>query len=348
MKTIFTFITCLIGSIFVSFAQSPTLNTLKAPTSPAGFLVGINSTEIPVFSDKTKLATEISNKTNGYTELPKSFAFDLAPFLLFRRNNLDSVKTKNLNRNFLLSFAFKDSSDNVQTKNTYPQNAQLAFGGLIQFNFKRKRNYREAKSLSNFNQGRSNQFTKISNAVIEAPNNPRDFLYTEGIKMALSGGTVMNQTDAKNNHSAVWLSVGSHFALDTVVNQSKKENQLAWIFMAKCQKNAVNSFQSTLDKEQGHVLVGLKLSYNSNQTKRFFMDIEGLIKQARFSSSPEIVRYDTGNYKFDLSMGIELSKNLVLTATVGKDFGSEVFNKSGSLFTFLNLAGGIGRTKKDI
>jgi hypothetical protein len=103
-----------------------------------------------------------------------------------------------------------------------------------------------------------------------------------------------------------------------------------------------------IDKEKSHIMSGIKLSFNSNQSSRYFIDIEGLYKQSTYSKIENVKLSNTGKYKFDMSIGLELSKNLVLSATIGKDFGSEIYKKSGSLFTFLNLVGGIGRSDKDI
>ncbi len=349
MKSLFMIITALFvytNSFGQSDSASVTLNTLKAPSSPAGFLLGLNAVEIPVFSDKTKLAAEISNKTNGYSTLPKSFAFDIAPLLIFRKENKDSVSSKNLNRNWLLSFGYKDSTE-LNVSKFIPSQAQLALGTHFQFNVKRKNNYKANNQKSNFNEKPSNSFTNISKAKLKDPN-PRDFLYTEGIKIAISGGLVYNQKNSSLDHSAGWVAFGSHFSLDTLLNNAKKENQYSWIIMTKFQNNSEASETYMLTKEKNQTLVGGKISLNYNKSTRYYIDLEGLYKKATFTKTESILIKNVGQFKFDGSFGVELAKNFVLSATIGKDFGSQIFNKSGSLFALLNIAGGLGRTKRDV
>lgn len=328
----------LLVSHFVSVGQEkkPNLNTLKAPSSPAGFLVGLNRTEIPVFSDKTKLAAELSNQTNGFTQLPKSFAIDFAPLMLFRQNNKEEVKNKGINRNWILSFAYKDSTF-IPKNSLFPLNAQIAIGSAFEINFSKE------------NKKKNNNFTKISEETMALPN-PRDFIYTKGLKMAFNGGLVYNQNDMSKNHSAAWMSIGSHLLPDSIkiLNKDEKENQLVWILMGNVQNNNNESFQNTLNGEKKHFMYGLKLSFNSNQSTRIYFDFEALVKKAYDQNNKKLDLGNNGGFKYDGSVGVELSKNFVLSATVGKEFGISKVQKSGTFFTVLNLAAGIGRSQKDI
>jgi hypothetical protein len=56
---------------------------------------------------------------------------------------------------------------------------------------------------------------------------------------------------------------------------------------------------------------------------------------------------DKLKYKMDVNLGYEISKNFILTASFGKEFGTKTLpiSKSGNLFALLNLIGGLGERK---
>lgn len=135
---LFIFFLCYLKCLNIN-AQ---LNTLKAPASPAANILGIAPSELPVFSDATKLAAHIKSSTENFTNLPKSYAFDIAPFLIFNktndikdfngRKNGKKVYKSEWYRDIVLSIGYMDSLDVDLTKDK-PQRSKIALAIRIPF-----------------------------------------------------------------------------------------------------------------------------------------------------------------------------------------------------------------------
>lgn len=61
------------------------LDILKSPVSPALNMLGISTNAIERPTDLNAFRVSLQNATNNFTTLPKSYAFEIAPFLLGKR-----------------------------------------------------------------------------------------------------------------------------------------------------------------------------------------------------------------------------------------------------------------------
>ncbi|HTD93230.1 MAG TPA: hypothetical protein VK644_05440, partial [Chitinophagaceae bacterium] len=67
---------------------SITLDILRAPVSPAAALAGIAPSEVEKPTDPTAFMISLQQATNNFSQLPKSYAIDFTPGLIFNSQNL--------------------------------------------------------------------------------------------------------------------------------------------------------------------------------------------------------------------------------------------------------------------
>jgi hypothetical protein len=120
---------------FILVAQqkdiSEEFDLLKAPISPASNLLGFSQSEIDKPTDVSAFMTSIQTATNSFSQLPSNYAIDIAPFWLFKKNDLGDITTKGLSNShgekvlkqtLVLSFAVKNTdsvSNNFNPESTY-------------------------------------------------------------------------------------------------------------------------------------------------------------------------------------------------------------------------------------
>lgn len=101
------------------------LDLLKSPASPAFNILGIAQSDIERPTDLKTFALSIQNATNNFTSLPESYAFQVAPFLMGRKqyslNEFDSNRTA-FKQSFQLSAGYtfigpkgKEKVDSLKT-----------------------------------------------------------------------------------------------------------------------------------------------------------------------------------------------------------------------------------------
>jgi hypothetical protein len=84
------------------------IDVLKAPSSPALNMLGVTPSSIEKPTDLTSFMVSIQNATSNFSSFPKDYAFEIAPFLLFKRtgNTLDQFNKKDFKSIFTQSFQF--------------------------------------------------------------------------------------------------------------------------------------------------------------------------------------------------------------------------------------------------
>lgn len=103
-------------------ADSLTINMLKAPSTPALLLMGLESSNIEKPTDVTDFAVILNNATNGFSAIPKTFAMQFAPISILKKNKFRFDQTisnnpiENFNQSFLVSVGFS-KSDSAKKKN---------------------------------------------------------------------------------------------------------------------------------------------------------------------------------------------------------------------------------------
>ncbi|WP_163408595.1 hypothetical protein [Flavobacterium ajazii] len=132
LKIIFAFV--FLTSFMVVAQQkdsSEEFDLLKAPISPASNLLGFSQSDIDKPTDVSAFMTSIQTATNSFSQLPSNYAIDIAPFWLFKKNNLGDITTKGLSNSYgekvlkqtlVLSFAVKNTdsvSNNFNPTSTY-------------------------------------------------------------------------------------------------------------------------------------------------------------------------------------------------------------------------------------
>lgn len=123
-----------------------TMDQLRAPSSPGSVLLGVSESDIQRPTDPVEFSATLRQATNDYTQLPKNFAVDLAPWLIWGKpknareilglDSLYAVQTEtsksissNIQQTFALSFAVKDlGSDGSDAETTTATNPQMGIG----------------------------------------------------------------------------------------------------------------------------------------------------------------------------------------------------------------------------
>jgi len=128
----------LIGS--AALGQSPgstdttiTLDLLRAPSSPAVNLLGIAPSDIEKPSDLSAFRLSLNQATNNFTQLPKSYAVEFNPWLLFSDSNrtIDRLRKNDFVNNFKQSFTLSAGIRNLdagEEDSLSPAKTKVAFG----------------------------------------------------------------------------------------------------------------------------------------------------------------------------------------------------------------------------
>jgi len=107
---------------------------LKAPASPASTLLGIATSDIDKPTDVSAFMTSLQSSTNSFTKFPSSYAFDIAPYWLFKNSKKGDITTEGFRKStgkdvfkqsLVFSFAFR-STDTTETL----LSANSAYGGF--------------------------------------------------------------------------------------------------------------------------------------------------------------------------------------------------------------------------
>ncbi len=135
---------------FLSFSQGVnsqltidttiTLDLLKAPSSPAFTILGIAPSDIERPTDLAAFTLSLQQATNNFTALPRSYAVQVAPFLLANRkftlNEFDNNKHI-FKQSFLLSAGFTHQGPQGQEDVDSLKTSRLGLG--LKFSFVRPR-----------------------------------------------------------------------------------------------------------------------------------------------------------------------------------------------------------------
>jgi hypothetical protein len=108
------------------------LDLLKAPSSPAAQLLGFAVSEIEKPTDLSSFMLTVQSASSTFSKLPNSYAVDLVPFSLLRRDSVITLNGKNslqsadalsvIKQSLVLSFAIRNPDTTVGNfipKNTY-------------------------------------------------------------------------------------------------------------------------------------------------------------------------------------------------------------------------------------
>lgn len=136
-KTIYIFATLFLVNSTLSAQDKidEEFDLLKAPISPASNLLGFSQSDIDKPTDVSAFMASLQTATNSFSQLPSNYAIDIAPFWLFKKENLEDISTKGLSishgkkvlkETLVLSFAVKNT-DTV-SNNFNPTSTYAAFG----------------------------------------------------------------------------------------------------------------------------------------------------------------------------------------------------------------------------
>lgn len=108
-----------------------TLDLLKAPSSPAFTILGIAPSDIERPTDLASFSLSLQQATNNFTALPRSYALQVAPFLLgnrkFTLNEFDSNR-HTFKQSFLLSAGFTHQGPQGQEEVDSLKTSRLGLG----------------------------------------------------------------------------------------------------------------------------------------------------------------------------------------------------------------------------
>ncbi len=173
------------------------------------------------------------------------------------------------------------------------------------------------------------------------------FQFFKAWSFDVSGGLVFNQITRQTDQGGAWFTASWSPWEDKIDDKKgkddkNKEQQHSFLTMARLLRNGDKAIEKTKDKSTHYFDYGTKYTYHLQDRSRFFVEAEVLFRaiDAEFAS-------DKLKYKMDINLGYQISRNFVLTAAFGKDFGTKTLpvSKSGNLFALLNLIGGLGERK---
>ena len=126
----FLVIICTLFFVISTNAQIDTsinIDVLRAPVSPASNLLGISPSEIEKPTDVKAVMMSLQNATNGFTSLPKSYALDIAPFLLGGKYQ-DLTTRNDFKYRFMQSFVTSVGINNIDSSAQSDAKIQLGIG----------------------------------------------------------------------------------------------------------------------------------------------------------------------------------------------------------------------------
>jgi len=128
------------------------VDVLRAPASPAANLAGIAPSEVEKPTDATAFRFSLQQATNNFSQLPKSYAVDLTPGLMFNSRNLtiDRFLKNDFSNNFKQTFTFSAAIRNLDANeedSLSRQSTRLALG--FKFSILRGDVDRDAVSIFN-------------------------------------------------------------------------------------------------------------------------------------------------------------------------------------------------------
>ncbi len=139
MKTLISKpITCVVFLCFSLFAaaqnedngtQELAINSLSAPASPGSIILGVNPADIQKPTDLTGLMVSLRNATDNFSQLPVSFAIDIAPAWLFNNRKITYADFISNKKAFLqtLTFSYAQLSQKDENYNGLKQGLGLSF-----------------------------------------------------------------------------------------------------------------------------------------------------------------------------------------------------------------------------
>lgn len=167
------------------------------------------------------------------------------------------------------------------------------------------------------------------------------FQFFKGWSFDVSGGLVFNQLTRQTDQGGAWFTA-SWSPWEDDKGDKNKEQQHSFLTMARLLRNGDKAIEKDKDKATHYFDYGFKYTYHLQDRSRFFVESEVLFRaiDSEFTS-------DKLKYKMDINLGYQISRNFILTAAFGKDFGTKTLpvSKQGNLFALLNVIGGLGERK---
>ena len=135
---IFRTITCCTFLFFFLFVAAQnedntlddiSINSLSAPASPGSIILGVNPADIQKPTDLTGLMVSLRNATDNFTQLPVSFAIDIAPAWLFSNKKISYADFISNRKAFLqtLTFSYAQLSQKDENYNGLKQGIGFSF-----------------------------------------------------------------------------------------------------------------------------------------------------------------------------------------------------------------------------
>lgn len=105
------------------------INSLSAPASPGSILLGVNPADIQKPTDLTGLMVSLRNATDNFTQLPVSFAIDIAPGWLFNNKKISYADFISNKKSFLqtLTFSYAQIAQKDENYNGLKQGIGFSF-----------------------------------------------------------------------------------------------------------------------------------------------------------------------------------------------------------------------------
>lgn len=125
------FCLCLIGGTIQSFAQQKdtvvNFDQLRAPSSPAFNLLGISPSDIERPKNPTDFAFSLSNASNSFSTVPKSYAMEISPFWAFNGKSTfkQFIDNKNIGNNIKQTLVFSVGSTTAKAINDSSEFRQI-------------------------------------------------------------------------------------------------------------------------------------------------------------------------------------------------------------------------------
>jgi len=169
-----------------------------------------------------------------------------------------------------------------------------------------------------------------------------------------SGGFVRDYGNRTiTSKSGLWLTGGYDFTGEKSKNKvinNPNNNVFSILALLRWLNNLEPEYTTDAEKIYSNFYdFGLKMNFTNNTIHHFNFAVEGIYRKV---SNPKTITdkkpsaFKDGAYRFALNTEYQLSKNMLLTLALGRDFEGN-YTKNGNVFALLNFVGAIGSKRSE-
>jgi hypothetical protein len=372
MKKILIFV-CLSISNMLLFAQNSNtdFDNLKASNSPAFNMLGIANSDVEHPTELSDFAVNIKTATINLTAIPNNYAFEIAPFLLLRKQlNYKNVTVDRFNKTnigdvlkqtFLFSFGMNQYFGDKQNVDS---TSKMAIGikfAIVRPKWNKKTNQQFEKTIRGM-KDKLNDYTEkyrelqandaLLNRLIEEGDNAKIVkrkqelkkeieleeavlekftIEREGWFVDFTSGIAFNYPN--NNFDKGFVNKAGAWLTGGYENISDKNVSALCIARYLYNAGAYNSFANGIH----NVDMGARLLANDGKNNKYLISAEAVWRYL-----PQ--QTNASNWRLVANLEYAMNANQRLTFSFGRNYNGST-NSGGNLIAALNFIRGFGNKK---